>query len=365
MKLQDHLRDATRTAQERLSYLDKELSELRSKVLSSRERIKRIGTEIEKCKVAEVEKKKGIRAITDQIEQLNTELDGLEQKRQTLVEQLFEFKEKKVNAEKGHQEVKSRETSLQKDTQQDQVEIQKIEKHEKDIESQKGRAVLDLRTARVNALKAYMLEVSDRITSTVLSQEQRKAQRQSYEELKRDRHIHPEIADLCDARDEWLKVLKSTSVPSVKRDIESNLKKIEEELNSRYPGALAAGSSSGQDDLIEELYYFEDELKRIAVIFPMPKTIWDAIAAGTQGPTEEIAMRILWNVAKSLDAKPGESLIQPKTEYALLIRETHQNQTFESDNFSLDMPGGGSLSVLLIPMPADVQEAMCHESAIQ
>ena len=97
----------------------------------------------------------------------------------------------------------------------------------------------------------YLNEINHELNNFLEKASKRQEYKKTFKKLEKERHSNPKIAELCESRDEWKKILKSVVVPSVKLTAEKSLKNIEESFNEFLKEKRAR---------IETIYLSDNEL---------------------------------------------------------------------------------------------------------
>ena len=186
------------------------------------------------------------------------------------------------------------------------------------------------------------------------------------ERLNRARHDDPQVAELWEERLEWLRIAQSTSPPRVRATAKDELKRIEDDLEKRYPGALKA-ASTGPLEEIEEVYFYhratEDSCKLLLCI---PADVCANLDAGISTQSEDLAARIVWAFARGIQKKSehreaARSRFHVKDGHLVMTVDGAPEDMKNHETITVHFADGGSAVFMLCELPPEIRGAMHDE----
>jgi hypothetical protein len=363
MKVADVIRQQTLAIRDALSSLDQRLEQAEAQSSAADERVKRASTEITRQRALESERKRSLNSISKKKEEKQRILDELDRKRQEALDELDRYREE-------HNSIAQSLREAQRATEIASTEIVREQKAKQDAESSiakirddRAEKEKELRSMVLKALDMYLDQQAANIQAAFSSHAQRAKGRRAFEEFKKARHTDPEIAKLCDERDELHKLFTEAMVPGVKDKLRAVLKPIEDEIDRRFPGALHLPEAAPPNDSqIEELLYFCNREGK--AIFLLPISITDWSAAETQAFTDRTsnAMCLVWNMVRELKLKTGDGAFTTVRGRAVFASRFDLEDVAILEGFSVKGQDSVVLHFILSSIPTELQEALSHEN---
>jgi hypothetical protein len=327
------------------------------------DQLKRASTEVTRSRTLQSERKRLVGDLEAKEAEIQQELDEVERQRARLVERLLERREER---EKAHRLVKEAGHSTDeaqhviKQVADSKVSLAKqLEEAEREANHVRER----LRESALRALNVHLLELERRLDQAFAGHEDRQRRLASLEAFKKARHDDRRIGDLCDQRDQFRELITMATVPAVKETLNAALKKIEDELERRYPGAMTIGDTVPEVSLVEDLHYYTDGDGKGCILLPISATVWSRIQEGDTGTACTRAMRLAWGLVKGTGLKPGDGQFCCIRDRCLFIGNFSGEELSILDAFSLTMPGSVKLDLRFVPLPTEVLEGVLHEVA--
>lgn len=362
MAFSDLLRERTLAIRDTIQLLEKKLSDMEALRLAAEERTKRQGTEIAKQREIEFAKKRELNLISEKALDAQRLLDEIDKKRSEAVELLLQAQDEQSRTEKLHKETQKATESLQSQISKEKKSIHEavsnLERIQKELKEQQDF----LHGAIIEALKLYLKQQSENLESAFSSQDKRIKESQEYENFKRARHSDPEIAKLCEQRDELLKFINTSMVSGVKEMLDDKIKIIEEKLEKYFPGAIKVPDPTPKNTRIDDLLYFCDDKGESTILLPINPGDWEALLSDARSDRTEIILCFLWSMIKELGigSKDGEFLISRG--FPAFATHFDIEEITILQGFKLIHKGSEVLSYVLTAMPSEVQEILSYEN---
>lgn len=359
MGIRDTIREATYAIRDELSNLQRELVVVAGQRDSADERAKRSGSEITRQRALLGERKRAVGEATERVARVQQELDDLERQRQQVLQELFREQEQQRKlgeavgtADRGVEEA---------------VAVVRREQRARDeLDARAGKvregitgAEQRLRTALLQALEQQMKLQASSIEGRFRSDDQRREALRAHDELRRARHSDPAVAQLCEQREELVKLLGSAVVPTIRTLLEVSLRDSEAELERRFPGSMSPPTDSC-DGEVDELLFYEDRKGSAVFLLPIPGDIWRAAAETGGGPAVAQAMRIIWAFVYGLALTPEEGGFVLSSGWPAFRSHYSLEEAAVLEGFEVGSGRGLVARFVLSPVPAELQEALAH-----
>jgi hypothetical protein len=358
MSLIDLIRENTKDMRDTIAELERSRLREISQLNAAEERFKRASSIISSQHKQQDEKKSRLKSIGETIRGINQQIDELEAQKQRLLSTLLERQQELEASRQSLSEAEAESNKAQHAAREEKRVLEDIERRVDLLEKETIRNQLKLREVHSQTLDQHLSELEAMFEQEFQEQTKRSETLVSLEAFKRLRHEKREVGDLCDARDEWKKIVKTASVPTVKIAAESELRRIETEIDKLFPGAIKAEAALRHADFIEELHYFVDSQNRTVLLLPFSKDVWNSLNAGTQSLKEKVAVYFFGALAKAIGAEPGKFHYECGNNFVMLVSEIATETYREKNDLVIPLPGGGSISFILSTLPNEIQEAL-------
>jgi hypothetical protein len=358
MALIDLLRENTKEVRDTLAEIEKTRQRYVSERNAAEERFKRASSEISSHHKQQESNKGALQTLESFIRDINHQIDELEIQKQQLLAHLFEKQQELDEHKRTLSEAEILANKAQRAARDEQKKLEDIEHHLSDIDQQRVRFQNTLNEQHRRSLLQYLSDSSHLIETQFQEQAKRSESMKSLEAFKRARHDRRDVADLCDARDEWKRLLKTATVPAVRSSAEAELLRIESSIEKLFPGALRAESTLRHADYIEELYYFSDFAGNTYVLMPVTTDVWEAIPAGKQSLAETVAMYLFATIGKAIVGRPQDAHFRSDGTFVMLVYRGSDDPLRELNSIVVPLPGGGSITFILTNLPNEIQEAL-------
>ncbi len=370
MSLQDIVRQQTHHIRDAMDQIDKNLVELLGEKRAAEERLKRAGTEITKHRERETERKRRLREadlkVTESqrvVEELDREWQELERRRSEAHTRLMKEREEKDETKRLLREAQEATEKAQRDHQKERSSIRKIDTEAEEAEDNKARQQEHLWEALEASLDIHLQELAATIEQVFENEKERQERLAAFEDFKKARHEERKIGDLCDQRDELRKLVNTATVPGVKEMLQDSLRRIEDELEKRYPGALGLVSPPPDRGHVEELHYYRGDSGKAVFLLPITQSAWEAVESGDRGAAATVAVRLIWDIIRGLGLtkENGEFIFDGRRcIFSSKLDVEHVTELYEG--FKVSLPGAVTLDVVLSPLLAEIEEAVIYEA---
>lgn len=363
MNIADTIRSRTLAIRDVIASIKSQISRLEGQRDAAEERIKRASTEITKQRTLEVERNRSFNAASEKVEEAQGVLAEIDRKRQDAIDHLIRCQDEHrllYNSLRESQEAK--EAALadirkeQKDKQEAEFKISEL----RDQLEQKGTLFCQ---TQLETLEFHLRQQTEYVMAAFETQEQRQKALIERDALRKARHTEPEIANLCDQRDEFKKFLSTSMVPGVKEMLLSELKTIENELQKRFPGAL---QSSDLDILpshnqIDELLFYCDHDGKAVFLLPLRSSDWEGAECDEPTDDSSKAMCIVWNMIRDLKIKRSDGEFISRKGRVEFISKFDLEEVAILQGFSVKYNNFDVLHFILTAVPAELQEVLSYE----
>jgi len=360
MNLQDYIRSNTQETSDVLRKMGERQAELVSERKAAEERIKRIGTEITRQQDARVEKRHKIAGVEQRLGDVNRELDEIEKKRSALLGEVTLLQNAILESKEFFVELDRADNEFQREINGENTAIQRTDQKIDALEADRQRHESRFREAQLKAFKAFLKDVNGLIGETYGNATARRASIESRERLRRSRHEDREVGDLCDARDEWRRILKSVGVPSVAQAAEIELRRIESEIERRFPGAMELESMKSNGQQITELYFHAGD-DWTMVYLPFSEEDWRSAAIET-GPSTETFMYFVWWLSGKMKVGFDDVVVKCENGLVVLCSKVGLGDLKGVNDMVFSIPGDNGITFILSQIPYEVKKAIDNEN---
>jgi len=252
---------------------------------------------------------------------------------------------------------------LNKDEQSEQTNIQRIDEEIEIKEKEKERHKQRLLAACHSAFKRYLDDLWSRLLNLISAEDAMKEKTAARDNLRKARHEDPEIASLCEAREEWTRILSSAVISSVKATAKTELDKIKLELDRRFPGALEVDEKLTTIGEMEELFYLPSwQGSALKVFLPIPVPTFESLNSSETQTPQKVAMQLIWSIVQSWHLRADNSCFQADGIQCVLKTQTPETEIARTP-VSLQLPAGSSVSFIMSQLPNELMEALAHENS--
>lgn len=221
-----------------------------------------------------------------------------------------------------------------------------------------------LKGAHAESLRKYLAGLCGTLVEAQRAATEMHEAKAALEALRAARHQDGEMASLCEAREEWQRLLKGAAVPAVLEAGRREIQRIEAEIERRYPGALQAEAVAGRDaGIIEELFFIpKGRGSRVTVCLPLDRGTWDRLEAGDAGDDIAWAVELAWEIRKQLNVDWDSSKFRLDERLGSPVLETVAGAEFGQHHVEMSLRGGGVASFILSPVPTEIAEAFSEHA---
>jgi hypothetical protein len=367
MRLDDLVRETTQEILDAIRLVEGERQRIQREKDAADERIKHLGTEIPCNRTLVGEKKHRIRDLEDKVRELNVQIEELERKKQDLYERWEERTGELTEEKKAISSIEGKIESIQREISKENQNKTHADNELKKIEDEKYRHEDGLKKAYINAFASYLKQTNQTLNESFHKGSERKSYTLAAENLKKMRHENRDVADLCEAREEWIKILRTASVAAVKLTGESELKRIEAEIEKRFPGALHADASNPINSAEASLYFYVDDEEggsNEGIIFlPFFREHWLSLNGGNKTVSDNIFSYFLWWISSECKADSKEVKFDCFGNFVVMMFKLGLGEFYGKNHIIMEMPGGCSTTFILAKIPNEIYKAMTYEKA--
>jgi len=361
MSVSDVIRNCTLAVRDAIKSIDEHISAVAGQRVASQERVKNSTTEITRQHALESERKKLVDAVAEKVAEAKRILDDIERKRQEALNAFLRCQEEQNGAAlslrdaQGATETALREIRKEQKSQQD-AETLLSKLHEERVEKQ-----AELRRALLEALEKYLKQQAEQVHAAFSTQEQRAKIMMEFEAFKKARHSDPEIAKLCDQRDELRKFLNTATVSGVKGMLEESLKAIEDQIIKKFPNALQVPENAFKDSQSEDLLFYCDRNGKAVFLLPVRAGDWDAAGKGEITESANNTMCLIWNMIQELDLKTHDGDFISVQGHPAFASRFDLEEVAILQGFNVKSRDSVVLRFVLSALPSELQEAITYE----
>lgn len=362
MKLDEIIREKTQHILASLAELEEEHTQkvTACKLTENQVQIARTQINSKQSTAREIQSKN--EQIEEQLQRLKDQLAEIEEKRKSLMQVAGTFQrelEANQNAMQEFQaEARRTEENLQKAQQSYtlcQQDLQKIIEEKKLTQDR-------LQFARSKVFAGYLAEASQRFEAAFRQFVSWRKSEENLAAFKRSLKEDRTVREIYNAWQEWHKINKSDAPEAVRETAQREQRKLQDEINKRFPDALLAKDKKPNFELHETLYcYTNSEGKRI-VIMPLSEKHWQELQNGTQGRPDTSIMHFLWWIIQEAGFDAKHAYFQLSDKFVELVMGT-DSDPLDKNAISLQLDGVGNVSLELMPLPQEIREVLTQEPA--
>lgn len=359
MNLTDIVRDQTRQIHDLLKGTEKEVEGHSRNQVAAEESERKLRQEAAELQPVVSERERTFRESQLKVQELQRQIAELQAR-------LRERQKESERAEAEHTAAQSDAADRLRKAARARKEAEDWERQATEARERAKKYQRRLLEERRAAVQKYL----DALWTKLLDAERKAASsaeaRAALDGLNRARHDDPQVAELWEARLEWLRIAQSAGPPRVRETARAELKRIEDDLETRFPGALEV-SSAGPLEELEEVYFYHpagDQGSRILLC--IPAEVCGSLDAGVSTRPEDLAARIIWAFARGIEKKGGlpgawRSRFHVKDGYLVMIVEGGLEDMKNQESITVLLAGGGRVVFMLCELPPDIIGAMDDE----
>jgi len=356
LTLQELLRLHTQEVQNALQNCEDNIRRLGSQRQAELQHAESLQTDIDSKSREEAERRRllddsaaKIRELEKQIEELRRECERIAEQRQTLTSALTSAEEEAKAAVGQRKKAKTQAEGLE-------FQIKKL------VE-EKTRLNHRLTSARLTAFRAYLEEFETRLIQKISAQEDRSEKIVSQKRFEQSRHEDAKVMEMYEARTELQKLLKVSNVPAVRDQLELQLRGIDRQIETLFPGALSIETEIGGVSEIEEIFFSSARESGARIFLPISRATWSAVTKGEMDSNAATALRLVWVLAAGLKLTGTNARFQTGKDFIVMDIDMDLASSSEWPDISMPLPGSGSIALLHSKIPHEVQEAIAYEDS--
>ena len=359
MSLIDIVRDQTRQIQDLLKGTEKEVEERIRNQVAAEESDRKLRQEAAELQPVVSERERTLREAHLKVQEIERQIAEL-QSRLRERQKERERAEAEHIAAQGDAADRSRKAARARKEAED-WERQATEARER-AEKYQRRLLEERRAAVQKYLAALWTQLLDAERKGASSAEARAA----LDGLNRARHDDPQVAELWEARLEWLRIAQSAGPPRVRETARAELKRIEDDLESRFPGALKVSTAGPLEELEEAYFYHRAGNDSCRILLCIPAEVCARLDAGVSTAHEDLAARIIWAFARGIEKKGGRaggwrSRFHVKDGHLVMIVEGGPEDMKNQESITVVLAGGGRVVFMLCEVPPEIRGALDDE----
>ena len=357
MTLTDLLRTQTLEVQDALNGCENRIRGLGSEKRTYLSQIEVLESEIN-AKRAQVSQEESL------VRQVEVEIRDIERKIEELRHLQDQLIERKKGISLGLTNVEQEINSLSEQKKRAKTTLEEHEGEVRQLIIEKERWRKRLLSARRIAVRTYLGDLGNRLIQIMASQEEQSEKMLARKRLEEARHQDHEIMNLYEARTELQKLLKIANITAVRQQLEQQLKQVELQIETCFPGALRNEVQPGSDSQIEEIFFAVDRSDRSRILLPISLQTWGQIARGEVGKDSQSALRLIWGVGRAL-GKMGALRLKVQDDLVVMTVSIDLTSAGDLPDISMPLPGSGIVSLLFSKLPHELQEAISDEDSDQ
>lgn len=365
MRLDDIIRESTQEILDAVRLVEKEKTRFQQMKDAADERIKRYSTDIPSDRTLLGDKKHRIRDLEEKVRELNGQIEELERKKQDLYDRWTERNKELEDEKKAIGIIETKIDGIQREISRENQGKTHADNEINKIENERIRHEGKLTLAYINAFSSYVMQTNQALTEFFRESSEKISFIHAAENLKKMRHEDKETAELCEAREEWIKILRTASVPAVKTTGESELRRIEAEIDKKFPGALKSEASKSLSSSESYLYYFiddEDAGTNEGIIFiPFLKKDWMLLTTEDKSISNRVFAYFLWWISRESKVDPQEVHFDCRGEFVVMAFKFGLGDLYGKNHVIMDLPGNTSVTFILSEIPNEIYRAMTYE----
>ncbi len=277
--------------------------------------------------------------------------------------QLLEKEKQHEKAQKEVYEAEEAAGKLRKDRKVALDEAGSFEQATRQLAEERDGFDVALRKAHREALRRYTEDLQRGLALFTSQQEGRQTKIAQLQKLRDVRHKDQAVGNLCDAREELRRLLKTTRVPAVRGTLDSQLSEIEAELEKLFPGALDAElSEGGNAEEMQELFFAPEKNQlHMQIFLPLDTSTWRSLESGADGLRETTAVHVAWSIAKELKPESEEVCFTHLSSCGLVILRAPLDEKLSEKSVVVKLPKLGLVTFMFSPLPEPVQNAIGND----
>ena len=348
MTLNDLVRQRTHRTQADLKSCEERIRELGSErrgKLQERDGIRQ--QEIDAAHEKQAESRQALQETERRISELEREIEALQAQAADHQAAVGAAQDEVENAAKARTRAESQAHKLQREIDHDV--------------SYKVTLQERLRSDRREALQAYLQQFESRLGSylaTAQETSERLVTRRKFDEA---RNEDPEVMSLWEARIELQRFVQASSVPGVGEALRQQLREIEDQIEARFPGALASEEETDVEPEIEEVFFCSPSEGKSQIFIPVSEKSWRALRSGDRDPRALAALMIVWALGKGLQLDQRTTKFTSLADWFVLEVDRDLSLSTSPPTISLPLPGRAAVPLALSELPHEIEEALTYE----
>ncbi|MFI5399075.1 MAG: hypothetical protein ACHQ9S_26385 [Candidatus Binatia bacterium] len=355
MTLQDLLRTHSREAIDSIQQTKTLIDRYRRERQAALERTRQARADADAKRGVSDEQSNSVRLVQSKISEIERQL-------QELRSRLEERREELKRCQQEHTETEFQISEQRKRERNEHDEAEALERKVTEAEAALQRDADRLRDARRAAVSAYLDELWKHLLEHSASAQQRSVATDTRQKFEQQRHQDPELASLWEAREEWKKIVSSSAPTLVLQTAKTELARVENEINTRFPGIFDALTVDRGLAEIEELFFRQEgDAGTVWMPLPIPMAVWKAIEEGGSTLPEQVGMRLVWSIAKAVSPSTHSSEFGAQGAHGYFTTDRLPEAVIKADPVVLQLPGGGRVDLILSPFPPELAEVFGDE----
>lgn len=357
MNLQDIVREQTRPISDLLKGTEKEIEDHLRNQVSAEARERELKREAGEMQPAISERERTLRDSQLKVQEIERQIAELQAR-------LRERKKENERAETEHHASREESTQKLREAARARKEAEHWERKVAEGRERTTHHQRRLQEERRASLHKYLDGLWKDLVELEREATGGNEARAALERLTRARHDDARVAEMWEARQEWLRIAQSAGPPPVRETARREVQTIEADLEKQFPGALTAASTRSPDELME-LYVFPREAGGYWLPLCLPAQVSGSLSAGDSGPSEALAARLLWCFARAIEirqAEPWRSRFEVRDGYVAMILDSAHEESRDQPTLALPVAGGGRVTFILSELPAQIRGAVSDEN---
>jgi hypothetical protein len=287
--------------------------------------------------------------INNQVNNIQNQIEDLLNQQQSLQNELYNLEEERLMIYKEKHTAHNISEKLQHKIQQ--LVNEKLQIKKKQISKQR------------DAIRFYIEGLEGRLVDRVTTQERISERVMSQKKFEKARHEDPEVMRLWEERLELKNLLEMARVSTIRGQLTNQIKKIEREIDSRFPGVLQRETNYDNNLQTEEIFFFSNGSNKLYILLPITPKKWMSLQTGIIDVQASSTLRLIWAIAGSLGLNGKNARIYNFCEFFTLEISKDLFESSEHTNISMPLPGNGEVSFVLSKLPKNIMEAIRHEDS--
>ncbi len=361
MEILEVLRNQTLNIRDKLSGIDEKIVLAESSSRAAEERQNRSATEISKQRALEAERKKELEAVLEKQKQTQDLIEDLDRQRQEAASEFMKLQEEiegfQRTRREAHLGIHNARTEYEKESRSKAAAESILE----ELRKARELAERELKKELLKGVETYINYQINNLKSAFLTYEQKTNAKQQAEAFKNARHSDPDIARLCEERDELIRILSTSNVPGVKAIIQSSLHEVEKKITEKYPNALNFFGEEIKNSAMEEILFFLNSEGTVNFLLPVSTANWVGANEGKESSDISKEMCVIWNMIKEMGLKKEDGQFQLYNN-RVVYSSNYDIETINNFGFMMKCGNEEIMQFVFKAVPAELQEALLHEN---